>query len=166
MHVDVKVSVWKRFELPECASKKEVIKKLQLGEEGINYLFDYFDNLDYNEVDNSEETLDPEDNGGQETIELYCNEERGDGPVWTNKLKIPKPVEKPSTYFLFGDDSCKILNDEGFGALCKAIRDDGLSFSIHKFPDGGNALDLLAQHDGWYDYAIITKRQYNKLTEL
>ena len=84
MHVEVKVSVWKRIELPESATKEEVIKMLLLGEEGINDLFDTYENLEYNEVENSEEALAPEDNGGCHTIELYCPEEKGNGPVWTN----------------------------------------------------------------------------------
>lgn len=84
MHVAVKVSVWKRIELPENASKEEIIKALELGEEGINDLFDTYDNLGYDEIDNTEETLTPEDNGGQQTIELY-SDEKGDGPIWINK---------------------------------------------------------------------------------
>jgi hypothetical protein len=90
MHVEVKVSVWKRIELPENASKEEVIKMLQKGAGGINDLFDLFDNLEYNEVDNSEETMDPADIDNQETIELYETEEND--PIWTNKPEYPNSI--------------------------------------------------------------------------
>ena len=84
MHIDVKVSVWKRIELPESATKEEIIQELEFGEVGIDDLFDTYDNLGYDEIENTEETLTPEDNGGQETIELYSYEKE-DGPIWTNK---------------------------------------------------------------------------------
>lgn len=97
MHIDVKVSVWKRIQLPENVSKEQLIETLKLGEEGINDLFDQFDDLPYDEVENSEETLTPEDNGYQPTIELYDPEICGNGPIWTNAehyYKSPEP-EKP-----------------------------------------------------------------------
>jgi hypothetical protein len=82
MHVDVKVSVWKRIYLPESASSDEVIKMLQLGEEGINDLFDKYDFLEYNDAPDTEETLTPEDNGGMCTIELYSD--KAHNPIWAN----------------------------------------------------------------------------------
>lgn len=108
MHVDIKVSLWKRIELPENVSKDQIIETLKLGEEGINDLFDEFDNLEYNEVENSEETLTPEENQYQATIELYDNNLKGDGPIWTNaehfyKSPQTEKIKRAMEYLIDGE---------------------------------------------------------------
>jgi len=165
MHIDIKVSVWKRIELPEGVSKEEIIKMLELGESGIDALFDAYDNLEYNEVENSEETLMPEDNSNQETIELYCPDERGDGPVWTNK---PAEVIVELTYVLFGNDAVNIFGNDGIKGLVKAIKKDNdyMAYEIQEFTQNASIADVLSAADGWGSYAFLTKKEYKKLESL
>jgi len=159
MHIDVKVSVWKRIELPESATKEEIIKALELGEEGINDLFDTYDNLGYDEIENTEETLTPEDNGGQETIELYCSDEKGDGPIWTNK-----PAEPESTYVLFGAEAVDSYDEGGIDGLSQDIEDNEVcAYELTEFPANTSVGEILCASDGWDKYAIITKDEYNQL---
>jgi len=161
MHEDVKVSVWKRIELPESATKEEIIKALDLGEEGINDLFDTYDNLGYDEIENTEETLTPEDNGGQETIELYCIDEKGDGPIWTNK---PAESEPESTYVLFGAEAVNSYDEGGIDGLSQDIEDNEVcTYELIEFPANTSVSQILCAGDGWEKYAIITKDEYNQL---
>jgi len=165
MHVDVKVSVWKRIELPEGVSKEKIIKMLESGESGIDDLFDVYENLDYNEVENSEETLIPEDNSNQETIELYCPDEKGDGPIWTNK---PAEVIVEPTCVLFGNDAVNILGNDGIKGLVKAIKKDNnyMAYEIQEFTQSASIADVLGAADGWGSYAFLTKKEYKKLESL
>ena len=161
MHIDVKVSVWKRIELPESATKEEIIKALELGEEGINDLFDTYDNLGYDEIENTEETLTPVDNGGQETIELYCIDEKGDGPIWTNK---PTESEPESTYVLFGAEAVNSYDEGGVDGLSQDIEDNEVcAYELTKFPANVSVAEILYAGDGWDRYAIITKDDSNQL---
>jgi len=161
MHIDVKVSVWKRIELPESATKEEIIKALELGEEGINDLFDTYDNLGYDEIENTEETLTPVDNGGQETIELYCIDEKGDGPIWTNK---PTESEPESTYVLFGAEAVNSYDEGGVDGLSQDIEDNEVcAYELKEFPANTSVGEILYAADGWDRYAIITKDEYNQL---
>jgi len=165
MHIDVKVSVWKRIELPEIVSKEEIIKMLELGESGIDALFDAYDNIEYNEVENSEETLIPEDNFNQETIELYCPDEKGDRPVWNNK---PVEVIDEPTYVLFGIDAVNILGNDGIKGLVKTIKKDNdyMAYEIQEFAQNASIADVLGAADGWGSYAFLTKKEYKKLESL
>jgi hypothetical protein len=161
MHIDVKVSVWKRIELPESATKEEIIKVLEFGELGIDDLFETYAYLDYNEVENSEETLTPEDNGGQETIELYCIDEKGDGPVWTNK---PTESEPESTYVLFGAEAVNSYDESGVDGLSQDIEDNEVcTYELTVFPANTSVAEILCATDGWEKYAIITKDEYDQL---
>jgi len=173
MHIDVKVSVWKRIELPESATKEEIIKALELGEEGINDLFDTYDNLGYDEIENSEETLTPEDNGGQETIELH-SDEKGDGPIWTNKpanefiaaftLPLEGSGEVESTYVLFGAEAVNSYDEGGVDGLNQDIEDNEVcAYELTEFPANTSVGEILCANDGWDRYAIITKDEYNQL---
>ena len=160
MHIDVKVSVWKRIELPESATKEEIIKALEFGEEGINDLFDTYDNLGYDEIENTEETLTPEDNGGQETIELH-SDEKGDGPIWTNK---PTESEPESTYVLFGAEAVNSYDEGGVDGLSQDIEDNEVcTYELIEFPANTSVSEILCACDGWEKYAIITKDEYNQL---
>jgi len=174
MHVDVKVSVWKRIELPESATKEEIIKALELGEEGINDLFDTYDNLGYDEIENTEETLTPEDNGGQETIELYCSDEKGDGPIWTNKpanefiaaftLPLEGLGEVESTYVLFGAEAVNSYDEGGVDGLNQDIEDNEVcAYELTKFPANVSVAEILYAGEGWDRYAIITKDEFDQL---
>jgi len=174
MHVDVKVSVWKRIELPESATKEEIIKVLEFGELGIDDLFETYADLDYNEVENSEETLTPEDNGGQETIELYCSDEKGDGPIWTNKptnefiaaftLPLEGSGEVESTYVLFGAEAVNSYDEGGVDGLSQDIEDNEVcTYELIEFSANTSVSEILCAGDGWEKYAIITKDEYNQL---
>lgn len=143
MYVDVKVSVWKRIELPESASKEELIKMLKLGDEGIYDLFDIYDNLEYNEVENSEEILTPEDNGGQETIELYDPDIKDDGPVWTNKPEYPSIIK--IEWGVDDFESRASENEEYADDMKEGNRVEGeateLIYDRTKFPEALNIMD-------------------------
>ena len=64
-------------------------------------------------------------------------------------------------YFLFGEEICAIYYDSGIEAVIAAIT-EGLNFSLYVW-DHITPIDLLESYDGWYDYAVITMEEYNRL---
>ena len=79
MNVDVKVTAWRRVELPEEMTKEEAIEILERTG-SVNEFFDEWDlfkkiypnhTFEYQEVDDSEEDMTPEENGNQSTLELH-----------------------------------------------------------------------------------------------
>jgi len=96
MNVDVKVTAWRRVELPEEMTKEEAIKILE-SHNSVDYFFDedeYFKEkypnhtFEYQEVENSEEDMTTKENGNQSTIELhdFPNDvyDREDVILWEN----------------------------------------------------------------------------------
>ena len=84
MHVDVKITMWMRVELPEDMSKEEAIDIL----EKTGSVDEFFDNeelypdfqFEYVDIENTEEDMSVEENDGQSTLELYEDEEL----IWQN----------------------------------------------------------------------------------
>lgn len=72
--IDIKYSIWRRTSLP-----KEEVEKLERGISayGIEYLDTFLEEnerLSEEDIVDTIEQLDPEDNGGQATIEIYKDE--------------------------------------------------------------------------------------------
>lgn len=97
MYVDIKVTQWKRVELPECATKEQVIELLQKGnsDNGFNRLWEAFngdENLAIDDIDDGwDKVLDPIDNYDSSTMELFANKYEVP-PIWTNKTEYPDEI--------------------------------------------------------------------------
>lgn len=87
MYVDVKVTMWKRVELPDEMPIEEAVAILE-GPDPINSFFDselwekYPDfSFDYEEVENTEEDMTIEENDNQSTLELKDDDGK---TLWEN----------------------------------------------------------------------------------
>lgn len=69
----------------------------------------------------------------------------------------PKPK-----YFLFGNDACRIYSEDGIEALSKFI-ESGEGHALYKYT--GDVFDLLGNYSEWTDYAILSKDEYDKISE-
>lgn len=78
---------------------------------------------------------------------------------------LPEPVEgKPEPiHFLFGDDACRIYSEDGIEALTEYI-ESGEAYELYEYT--GDAIDLISNFSGWDDYIILSKDEYNKISEL
>lgn len=74
MHIDFKVTTWERVEIPE-GKEKEVLSKIKDGSiSSGNDLFDLFNddgNLTCDKLDDTDEPMTPEENGGSSTMEVW-----------------------------------------------------------------------------------------------
>lgn len=78
-YVDVKISVWNRFHFKDDTDMENIARIIR--EEGFDSIIS--DELGFLETQNlyeTEEQLEPEDNGGCSTIEVY----KDDQPLWNN----------------------------------------------------------------------------------
>jgi len=103
MYIDVKVTAWRRVELPEEMTKEEAIEILE-SHNSIDYFFDedeYFKEkypnhiFEYQEVEHSEEDMTTKENGNQSTLELHeCEYDLENNVIlWENyKEGIDKPI--------------------------------------------------------------------------
>jgi len=69
---------------------------------------------------------------------------------------------KESTYYLFGEEACqKVLNED----LKSLINDkSGITYATFEFIEGvTKSRELLEIADGWYEWTIITKEDYERL---
>lgn len=66
-------------------------------------------------------------------------------------------------YFLFGKHACEAYDEEGIEGLIKVIS-GGEGYAIFHFI-GGSTIpeELLSAYDGWEDFSVITKDEYDKL---
>src|SRR5690606_29628233 len=81
-YIDVKVTVWNRLHFSEESNMKGIADLIQ--QEGIEEVID--DKLGFAESEtlyDTEERLEPRDNGGQATIEVYEDGKE----VWNNEIK-------------------------------------------------------------------------------
>lgn len=78
---------------------------------------------------------------------------------------LPEPVEgKPEPqYFLFGNDACRTYSEEGMEALTEYI-ESGEGYALYKYT--GDVFDLLGNYAEWTDYIILSKDEYDQLSEL
>lgn len=82
-YVDVKVTIWNRIEFNDDADMQEVIKTIQ--EVGLDAACN--DDLGFKECStlyDSEEQIEPKENEGNATIEVYQRDKR----IWSNEGKI------------------------------------------------------------------------------
>ena len=86
--LDQKITTWMRtdFEVEADTLDDAIIKAKQMYESG------HLDQISWEEIDNTKEVLQPKDNGGESTAELYNMEKNGDVlEVYSNKLdKVEK----------------------------------------------------------------------------
>ena len=89
MHVDVKVTVWKRVKLPDEMTKEEAVEIL----ERTGSVNEFFENeskypdfeFDYDELENTEEDMIVDENNGQSTLQL---EDEDNTVLWENGKEI------------------------------------------------------------------------------
>lgn len=68
------------------------------------------------------------------------------------------------TYFLFGSEAVDIYNEEGIDALIDAIEDDNLGCdTFEHILSETLPCDLLDAFQGWDDYAVITKEEFDRI---
>jgi len=75
---------------------------------------------------------------------------------------VPEPV-----YVLFGIDAVTEFENEGLKGLAKAIRKNEVStFELQEFQANASPVEVLYATDGWNGYAILTKKEFQKLQKL
>ena len=85
--------------------------------------------------------------------------------------KIVEPKEKSTPppekfYFLFGEDACDILDNEGEEELLKCVKMEDVCFAISMFTIGDSPLDIMKDASGWSDYTYLSKELYDKLSKI
>lgn len=72
-------------------------------------------------------------------------------------------MEHKSIYYLFGEEACKVLSEEGKEEFNK--RKDEFCYDTFEFIVGiTHPSDLLDGYDGWRNYAEITEEFFKRLT--
>lgn len=67
------------------------------------------------------------------------------------------------TYYLFGEDAIRVLEEEGTEALKKAI-EEGICFSTLIFIEGEtHSSELAEEMNGYLDYKIIDQETHNSI---
>lgn len=74
---------------------------------------------------------------------------------------------KDITYYAFGIELCRMFfNGKPIEDIIEFCKEDG-GFSIFKFEEGITpSTELLSAFNGWGDYAIISKDEYDRLVNL
>lgn len=120
----------------------------------------------FNEIkENTNEMLDDEEI--KERVLLYFSilKDASDAKVYEEAIKGFLESQKPptKTFYLFGEDVVRSLNDEGFDSALELIEANE-SYGTFIFIEGETKSHELAEAiQGWNDYAIITEEEYNKL---
>jgi len=71
-----------------------------------------------------------------------------------------------TTHYLFGSDACQKILNENFDACVEHCKETG-DFAIFKFVSGESTpTQLLNEYDGWFEFCIITKEEYNILANI
>lgn len=93
-YIDVKVTVWNRYELSELADMQDIVEKVKNGDpiDDVLESMNLFDDPDfaYVPVEGTEEMLDVNNNDGFSTIEIYDETENAMMPIYTNEIVIHK----------------------------------------------------------------------------
>lgn len=66
-------------------------------------------------------------------------------------------------YLLLGEDACREYEENGIDGVVERYEDNDLYFNSYIIKDGGSLFDLLEAMDGWNNYTVITKEEYEKL---
>jgi hypothetical protein len=69
----------------------------------------------------------------------------------TKKFKV--------VYFLFGETVCRKLEREGLKEALAIAKDNG--YSLYVWDENSTPFDLLNEFNGWNDFSVLTKRQYD-----
>lgn len=80
-----------------------------------------------------------------------------------NSFLESKEVEDKITYYLFGEDAVREYEENGIDGVVKEYENNELSFSTYAHNESKHSSCVLDQMDGWYNYAIILKEEYEKL---
>ena len=82
--------------------------------------------------------------------------------------EIPRgEKEQPEKfYFLFGEDACDILDNEGEEELLKCVKMEDVCFAISMFTIGDSPLDIMKDASGWSEYTYLSKELYDKLSKI
>jgi hypothetical protein len=65
-------------------------------------------------------------------------------------------------YFLFGEEVCRLYHDESVEAAVKFAKKDG-GYGLYHYNTKTNTPDeLLAEFEGWSEYAQLTKEEYDQ----
>jgi len=85
-------------------------------------------------------------------------------------IKPQAPAAEPEkTYYLIGDEACRILMDEDIEALYDTLEDNETKCSLFVFISGETKhVDLVSaiRNAGNEEVSIITKAEYDRLSEL
>lgn len=73
---------------------------------------------------------------------------------------------KETTYYLFGSDACKELDENGINSLKSEIAQGNIMYGLFKFTEGvTKSVDFISEYDGWEQYSIINFKEYCQLNE-
>jgi hypothetical protein len=77
---------------------------------------------------------------------------------------LEEKIEEIATYFLFGEDACRMLFENGQEAFLEWEKDN-TDFDVFKFSDVTDPKSLLDAFIEWGDYQVITQDLYIKLSQ-
>lgn len=75
-------------------------------------------------------------------------------------------MKKKITYYLFGEVACRTYANGGADAVIERYENDEFDerWETFEFIEGETqSIDLMYAYNGFYDYVIITKEEYDKL---
>lgn len=68
------------------------------------------------------------------------------------------------TYYLFGEDACIELKTGGVEEVLKAFDRGELTYTTFAYDERENeSFDILNAYNGWNDFSIISKEEYEQL---
>lgn len=86
MEIHYKSTIWTKIEIDDDNDVQEIIKELEAGCSPWDL---QIDSMEFEPILETEEFMFPEENDGQETIEVMVNDENNLGlkSIWNNKIK-------------------------------------------------------------------------------
>ncbi len=84
-----------------------------------------------------------------------------------NTIEEPMPDSEDVSFFLFGKEACELVMELDFDKAVEVIEADNVSYALCTYnPEIDTPLYLLNQSQGWDDYCILEKSQYDRLSEI
>jgi hypothetical protein len=79
--------------------------------------------------------------------------------------RISEPVTEPEkTYYLLGEDATNEYFENGIEGVIEESENNNISFATFVFIETvTRSAELAEAMDGWWNYAIITEEEFNKL---
>ena len=68
-------------------------------------------------------------------------------------------------YFLFGEQICRVLAQDGIKEAIEAAK-SGVGYAIYVWDENSTPNDLLGEAQGWEDSMSLTTAEYNKLSKV